>query len=130
MPVKELRSRSDLEAAFLEKTPLGFVVIYFYESGANTDKVLSPAYEDISRLANFSYFFKVSVDDLPLPDNNKEANEEDEADWLSTKFQVVTFPTFIVINSGKIVKKLEVSTREKLVDQLKRCKVLKEDAAI
>jgi len=113
MPVKELHSSIEIDGAIVTKAPLGYVVIYFFEDGSNVHNVLAPIFEEISRRCPFSLFFKLGIDDL--------TPEEQE------KHQIISFPMFVVASLGEVKKRIQVSTREGLISQMKKAGVLKDE---
>eukprot|EP01116_Phalansterium_solitarium_P001646 TRINITY_DN11460_c0_g1_i1.p2 TRINITY_DN11460_c0_g1~~TRINITY_DN11460_c0_g1_i1.p2 ORF type:complete len:117 (-),score=11.19 TRINITY_DN11460_c0_g1_i1:41-391(-) len=112
MPVKGVRNESELEDALRTKTPLGYVVIYFFQDATGTHNVLSPVYEDISRKCPFSTFFSANADCV--------------SDAALLKHNVLTLPTFLVMFGGEARRKFEVSTKEGLVAAMKKATVLPE----
>lgn len=116
MVVKELNGSVALSDASLTKAPLGFVIIYFYQKGTPVHDILTPIYEEISRRCPFSYFFKTNGEDL---------SDED-----FDKYQIPSLPCFVIFSSGKIMEKIQVSTKERLIDQMKKSGVLKKEEEI
>jgi len=116
MPVKSLRSGSDLLDALNTKAPLGYVVVYVFEDGTPVHKILSLVFEEVSRRCPFSVFFMIDVQDV--------------GESLLEKLNVVTFPTFLVVSLGQVKNRIQVSTKEGLISQMKKAGVLQETEEI
>eukprot|EP00695_Tsukubamonas_globosa_P002231 TRINITY_DN3339_c0_g1_i1.p1 TRINITY_DN3339_c0_g1~~TRINITY_DN3339_c0_g1_i1.p1 ORF type:complete len:119 (+),score=7.07 TRINITY_DN3339_c0_g1_i1:92-448(+) len=115
MPFKRLRSQADITSS-LKEPCLGKIVCYFFEEVTPVHSVLAPLYEEITRRDPESRFFSVESEDV---------TEEISAQW-----GVWSFPTILVLKGGDVVSKIQVSTRDGLIKQMKKAGILKEDEEI
>lgn len=85
----------------------GVVLIDFFAEWCMPCMMMSPIIEDISE----QFFDKIKVGKINIDDNSE----------IADKFGVVSIPTFIIFNDGKVMKELNgAMTEEELVQEIEK----------
>ncbi|KAL0480587.1 hypothetical protein AKO1_002602 [Acrasis kona] len=109
MPVHEVKNLNEFFMCAGEANPLGKSVFYIYQDGTVS---LHHAYDLISRECPNSKFYTISMDICD--------------DDFNEKYEVFSYPVFLVLKENKVLGNSSVSTKEGLVRLMKRSGVLDE----
>ena len=89
--------------------PSGKVVIDFFATWCGPCKRIAPLYVELSQKFPSITFLKVDVD---------------EAEQLAGLYKVDSLPTFIFLNSGKEIKRIEGANLNQLIENLQELEYL------
>ncbi|KAF0977523.1 hypothetical protein FDP41_003515 [Naegleria fowleri] len=110
MPTRQLKSQADLDFSLSESGVMGYTVVYIYDDSSPTHSQLKPAFELISRECPFSHFFTISYEDC-------------EGEGILEKYNINTFPYFLVFKGQNLIAQFESETANNLSKQLRKLNV-------
>jgi hypothetical protein len=113
MPTHEIRDLTEFQLTINEKNPLGKYIFYIYQEGTVSLKHL---YELISRECPNHKFFTMNMEIC-----DDEFNE---------KYEIFSYPVFLIIKEDCVLANFSTSTKEGLIKELKRNGVLDEKIEI
>jgi hypothetical protein len=81
-------------------SPGGKVVLYIYQEGTPVHSTLLEVLQKIAKNKSNSKFFSVNIENLD--------------DLFIHNYKIISYPVFFIIKDGKIEKKSEIETGEKI----------------